>query len=125
MIGTAALGAAGVAMLATALALGYRAMRQARVARSLVISSPRGIAEDGYVRIGGVDQWLQIRGEDRDNPVLLALIPGGGHCAVLTQPDAILAHFGPRSLLSRPPSSLARTYVLTFMIAKTFADHKT
>jgi hypothetical protein len=24
--------------------------------------------------------------------VLLALIPGGGHCAVLTQPDAILAH---------------------------------
>ncbi len=64
-------------MLATALALGYRAMRQARVARSLVISSPRGIAEDGYVRIGGVDQWLQIRGEDRDNPVLLFLHGSG------------------------------------------------
>lgn len=125
---------AGVIVLAVGGALGYRALCQRRAARALMISSPAGIVEDGYVRIGGIDQWIQIRGQDRANPVLLflhgagmtmtpfflfhgdadqhtltslateyfagidapvkdmALIPGGGHCAVLTQPDAILAH---------------------------------
>jgi len=42
-----------------------------------VIASPNGISEDGYVRIGGTDQWIQIRGEDRGNPVLLFLHGSG------------------------------------------------
>ncbi len=77
MIGTVALVAAGIVVLVAALALGYRAICQRRVARSLAINSPQGIAEDGYVRIGGVDQWLQIRGEDLGNPVLLFLHGSG------------------------------------------------
>jgi pimeloyl-ACP methyl ester carboxylesterase len=36
------------------------------------------IREDRYVRIGGVEQWLQIRGEDRGNPVLLVVHGGPG-----------------------------------------------
>jgi pimeloyl-ACP methyl ester carboxylesterase len=59
-------------------ALGYRAWRQHLVAQSLAIATPRGIDEARFVRIGGIDQFVQIRGEDRGNPVLLILQGGPG-----------------------------------------------
>jgi pimeloyl-ACP methyl ester carboxylesterase len=31
-----------------------------------------------YVRIGGIDQWIQIRGEDRNNPIMLRVHGGPG-----------------------------------------------
>jgi len=34
------------------------------------------IHEAAFVRIGGIDQWITIRGDDRANPVLL-IIHGG------------------------------------------------
>ncbi|MFC5742093.1 alpha/beta fold hydrolase [Dyella tabacisoli] len=40
------------------------------------IVSPRGIDETVKVRIGGIDQWLSIRGKDRRNPILLFLHGG-------------------------------------------------
>ncbi|HVS23625.1 MAG TPA: alpha/beta hydrolase, partial [Gammaproteobacteria bacterium] len=42
------------------------------------VDASKGIAEAGYVRIGGIDQWIQIRGLDRSNPVLLWLNGGPG-----------------------------------------------
>src|SRR5215510_3514294 len=36
------------------------------------------IRDDRYVTIGGTDQWLQIRGTDRANPVLLVVHGGPG-----------------------------------------------
>ncbi|WP_405097277.1 alpha/beta fold hydrolase [Micromonospora sp. NBC_01412] len=36
------------------------------------------INEEHYVRIGGVEQWIQIRGESANNPVLLVLHGGPG-----------------------------------------------
>ena len=76
MIGIVLASAAGIVTLAAA-ALGYRKLRQHRVARTLAIDTPGGIAEGRYVRVGGVEQWIQIRGADRTNPVLL-LVGGAG-----------------------------------------------
>jgi pimeloyl-ACP methyl ester carboxylesterase len=40
------------------------------------MASPNGIVEQQFVPIGGIEQWISIRGEDRNNPVLL-LVHGG------------------------------------------------
>ena len=55
-----------------------RAHRQHVTAEQLAIHTPSGIEEAMYVKIGGIDQFIQIRGQDRDNPVLLCLHGGPG-----------------------------------------------
>src|ERR1039457_2810757 len=42
-----------------------------RNARQYAIDSAKGVDEAMYVHLGGIDQWVTIRGEDRQNPVLL------------------------------------------------------
>jgi pimeloyl-ACP methyl ester carboxylesterase len=39
---------------------------------------PGSVAEAGFWRIGGVDQWVMVRGRDRDNPLLVILHGGPG-----------------------------------------------
>jgi hypothetical protein len=53
-----------------------RKLRQARTAAALQIESVYGIVEERFVRIGGIDQWIGMRGEDQNNPVLLVLHGG-------------------------------------------------
>src|SRR5829696_7415064 len=78
MIETILAGAAGVAATAAVGGLAWRKVRQRQVANALEITTPNGIVEQRFVRLGGTDQWIQIRGEDRDNPVLLVLHGGPG-----------------------------------------------
>lgn len=63
-------------------ALGFRAWRQARVSKALAIHSRNGIDESEFVRVGGIEQWVSIRGEDMANPVIV--VAHGGPGASLT-----------------------------------------
>lgn len=72
---------AGVAVLAAlyvAVPLALVTYYRHRNAQALTIRVPNGINETMYVKIGGIDQFMQIRGEDRNNPVLLVLHGGPG-----------------------------------------------
>ena len=51
---------------------------RARNARQYAIDPAKGVDEAGYVSIGGIEQWVTIRGEDRGSPVLLFLHGGPG-----------------------------------------------
>src|SRR4051812_44435438 len=51
---------------------------RARNARDYAIATPNGIDEARYVEVGGLQQWITIRGEDRNNRVLLFLHGGPG-----------------------------------------------
>jgi pimeloyl-ACP methyl ester carboxylesterase len=68
---------------ATATDAGYRAFEKvetflrARNAKQFAIPAP-GIDEARYVTIGGIEQWITIRGWNRDNPVLLFVHGGPG-----------------------------------------------
>ncbi|QBD76170.1 alpha/beta hydrolase [Ktedonosporobacter rubrisoli] len=55
-----------------------RKSQQKKLARRLQITTPHGIVEERFIKIGGIEQWVTIRGEDRANPVLLFIHGGPG-----------------------------------------------
>ena len=75
-----------IAFLFPAALLVHRKLRQAKVASALKIDSARGIVEERFVTIGGIDQWISIRGDDRGNPVLLLIHGGPGSCYTIFTP---------------------------------------
>ena len=77
-LGRALGGLAFVLGLLIVAGLGWRAWLQHQTAEAVAVRSPTGIDEARFVRIGGIDQWITIRGEDRRDPVVLVLHGGPG-----------------------------------------------
>jgi len=63
---------------ALALSLGYPAFLQNATAQALPVRTPEPVKEEMFVRIGNIDQWITIKGDDRNNPVVLFLHGGPG-----------------------------------------------
>jgi proline iminopeptidase len=59
-----------------------RAEATAIIANARKIVTPNGIERLEKVRIGGIDQWVSIRGADRRNPVLLYIHGGPGYVSI-------------------------------------------
>jgi proline iminopeptidase len=59
-------------------ALLYRKYLQHRVAEERAITSPNGINSLEPVRIGGIVQWIEVRGQNVNNPILLFIHGGPG-----------------------------------------------
>jgi pimeloyl-ACP methyl ester carboxylesterase len=78
MIGTILAGTGALLAVPVVGGLAWRRARQRRTAKALEITTPNGILEQRFVKLGGIDQWIQLRGEDRANPVLLVLHGGPG-----------------------------------------------
>jgi pimeloyl-ACP methyl ester carboxylesterase len=54
------------------------ALLQNAAAQTLPVRAPERVKEEMFVRIGGIDQWITITGDDRNNPVVLFLHGGPG-----------------------------------------------
>jgi pimeloyl-ACP methyl ester carboxylesterase len=70
----------GLVLVVTVLvvALAWRTLMQSEVRRKTGITAPGGVDSLEEVSLGGLEQWLLIRGWDRSNPVLLHLHGGPG-----------------------------------------------
>src|SRR5690242_11136169 len=56
----------------------YLSFGRRRNTQDYAVHGANPIDEGRYVTIGGIEQWITIRGEDRANPVLLFLHGGPG-----------------------------------------------
>jgi pimeloyl-ACP methyl ester carboxylesterase len=78
----------GVLLVLGTSGFGCRMYRLHQLAEA--VRTPYGIDEASFVRVGGIDQWVTIRGQNRDNPVLLFLHGGPGFAFLSLNPRAFL-----------------------------------
>jgi pimeloyl-ACP methyl ester carboxylesterase len=88
--------------------VGYRAYRLHQFAKPL--RTPNGIDEARFVRVGGIDQWVTIRGQDRDNPVLLVVHGGPGFAFLSQSPWAFLSWERAFTVVQWDQRGAGRTY---------------
>jgi pimeloyl-ACP methyl ester carboxylesterase len=67
---------AALVVLVAVVAFSYRAVWQSRIANKTRITSPDGIDEAKFIEVNGAEEWITIRGDDKDKPVILFLHGG-------------------------------------------------
>jgi proline iminopeptidase len=67
-----------VIVVAVSSALLYRKYLQHKVSEARAITSANGIDSLEAVQIGGIQQWIEVRGQDVNNPILLFIHGGPG-----------------------------------------------
>lgn len=78
----AAIGIVSLVVVVPSCALLYREYLQHQLTKERAITSATGIDSLEPVRIGGIDQWIHVRGQNVNNPILL-LIHGGPGAAFI------------------------------------------
>jgi proline iminopeptidase len=68
--------AALVVLIAVA-ALSYRVIWQHRIANAVKITSPNGIDEATFMEVNGAQEWITIRGENKDSGTMLSCCSTG------------------------------------------------
>lgn len=97
----------GLVLLVIGGGLVYRACRHNQIAQATAINQATGIDEALFARIGGIEQFVVIRGKDRKNPVLLILHGGPGFAQSAIPRDFLLA--GPETSERRVPRAADST----------------
>jgi pimeloyl-ACP methyl ester carboxylesterase len=69
-------GLLALVVLAIIAVFAFRAHVQHRLGREARITAPNGIDEAKYVDVNGAQEWITIRGQNRNNPVILFLHGG-------------------------------------------------
>jgi proline iminopeptidase len=72
------IGIACLVVVVVSSAMVYRKYLQHKVAEERAITSPNGINSLEPARIGGIDQWIEVRGQNVNNPILLFIHGGPG-----------------------------------------------
>jgi pimeloyl-ACP methyl ester carboxylesterase len=65
-------------MVSPIVAMVRRPREQRLAAARLHANAPGGVYEEGFREIGGIEQWVTVRGEDRQAPVVLVVHGGPG-----------------------------------------------
>ena len=74
--------AAALALTIVLVALASRSYLRRQVAEARAIRAAEGIDSLMPVRIGGIDQWIHVRGQNRNNPILLFIHGGPGQAFI-------------------------------------------
>jgi pimeloyl-ACP methyl ester carboxylesterase len=73
--------------------LAYRAVQQHRRAKATQIDTQSGIDEGRFIKLGGLEQWVTIRGQNRSNPILLVVDGGPGYATSQDIPSILERDF--------------------------------
>jgi pimeloyl-ACP methyl ester carboxylesterase len=79
MLGNVLYGLLALIVFLAVFAVALRSYRRGANRAAIAIAIPPGVQEARFVPIGGIEQWVEIRGEDVANPVLLLLHGGPGN----------------------------------------------
>jgi pimeloyl-ACP methyl ester carboxylesterase len=88
----------------------YRVYRHREIAAATLIDPVKGIDEEVFATIGGVEQWISIRGQNRDNPVILLVHGGPGFATSFVGRDFLFAWTRDFTLVRWDQRGAGRTY---------------